>query len=322
MLRSQLYKIASRSIPSTRATQSARCFVSSPSIWTDKKLKPGQVDEHARIFDPDARKGTAAEATSPSQGRQDFTESRPVDISTKGSNKSNKRLDEHARIFDPDARAGTAAEATASGGSHDFAQSRPVDISTKKDNGSNSPAPGVDAGSGVDPGYASPSADASQPSANPPSTSSDPFPLPFSSSINLSSASQSDQLEDYGAPIRVPGRENGNETRETRIRRLIYQTRKRGILETDLLMSTFANENLWNMSEEEIEEFDRLLDEPDWDIYYWLVNKKPVPDRWKECFETQGRLGYRLRIHTKNEERELRRMPGEGPQEIKGAAQS
>lgn len=137
--------------------------------------------------------------------------------------------------------------------------------------------------------------------------------MPFDSRINLASPSQSDSLTDYGAPLRVPGREPGNEGREQRIRRLIYQTRKRGILETDLLMSTFAQKELWNMPDAEVEEFDRLLDEPDWDIYYWLVDRKPLPDRWRESFETEGRLGYRLRRHTKNEEKSVRWMPDELP---------
>jgi succinate dehydrogenase assembly factor 2 len=139
--------------------------------------------------------------------------------------------------------------------------------------------------------------------------------MPFSKGVDLNSPSQSDALEDYGAPIRVPGREPGDESREQIIRRLIYQTRKRGILETDLLMSTFASKELWDMPDKEIAEFDKLLDEPDWDIYYWLVDKKPVPDRWRESFETEGRLGARLRKHTKNEEKEVRWMPDEPPVE-------
>lgn len=220
-------------------------------------------------------------------------------------------MDEHYRIFDPDSRAGTAAAATSEGG--DISQSRPTDVSAGRGKNNTSgqpseagasnapPAPDADAGSSVDPGY------------EPPSPLSDPFPLPYDSSINLASPSQSDSLDDYGAPLRVPGREPGNETRDQRIRRLIYQTRKRGILETDLLMSTFAAQELWNMPEAEVEEFDRLLDEPDWDIYYWLVQRKPVPDRWKESFETAGRLGHRLRHHTKNEKKEVRWMPDEPP---------
>lgn len=53
----------------------------------------------------------------------------------------------------------------------------------------------------------------------------------------------------------------------------------------------------------------QLLDEPDWDIFYWMTERKEVPERWKETFETKDRLGWRLRIHTKNENKETRSMP-------------
>ncbi|PWO00985.1 DUF339-domain-containing protein [Tilletiopsis washingtonensis] len=110
-------------------------------------------------------------------------------------------------------------------------------------------------------------------------------------------------------PLRVPGRGPDDETREKRIARLVYQARKRGTLETDLLLSTFARDHLHQLPDAEVIEFDLLLDEPDWDIYYWLTERKPVPQRWKASFETEGRLGQRLRVHTKNEDKVLRRMP-------------
>ncbi|CAO1613105.1 unnamed protein product [Parajaminaea phylloscopi] len=303
--------VASRTALRSSPQLQARTLTASPFRWQPSKqperLKPGQVDEHARVFDPDSRRGTAAAAAS--EGG-DVSRARPVDVQSDGK-ETMPQVDEHARIFDPDSRAGTAAAAVSEGG--DISQSRPTDIETgsrgqaaSASTSSAPPAPDADAGSSVDPGY------------EPPSPLSDPFPLPYDSSINLASPSQSDALKDYGAPLRVPGREPGTESREQRIRRLIYQTRKRGILETDLLMSTFAMQELWEMPDAEVEEFDHLLDEPDWDIYYWLVQRKPVPERWQESFETPGRLGYRLRRHTKNEKKEMRWMPDEPPLEGAG----
>ncbi|KAF9912529.1 succinate dehydrogenase assembly factor 2 [Lobosporangium transversale] len=95
-----------------------------------------------------------------------------------------------------------------------------------------------------------------------------------------------------------------NETLETIRARLTYQSRKRGILETDLLLSTFAKDHLKSMSLEECKQFDKFMDEPDWDIYYWVTGKKEVPDRWKNSpvFE-------RIRKHAKNEGRVVRQMP-------------
>lgn len=61
--------------------------------------------------------------------------------------------------------------------------------------------------------------------------------------------------------------------------RLVYQTRKRGTLETGLLLSTFATSdriNKWN--EEELKELDRLMAIPEWTIYYWAVGKQEPPE--------------------------------------------
>ncbi|TGZ85283.1 DUF339-domain-containing protein [Ascodesmis nigricans] len=72
------------------------------------------------------------------------------------------------------------------------------------------------------------------------------------------------------APLRRTG-----ETDQTMRARLLYQSRKRGILETDLLLSTFADEWLPKMTREQLEQYDRFLDENDWDIYYWTTQNAP-----------------------------------------------
>lgn len=54
------------------------------------------------------------------------------------------------------------------------------------------------------------------------------------------------------------------------------QSRKRGTLESDLLMSTFAEAHLREMSIPQMAQFDLFLDENDWDIYYWAT-QEPTP---------------------------------------------
>ncbi len=54
-------------------------------------------------------------------------------------------------------------------------------------------------------------------------------------------------------PLPRPG-----EPIETTRARLIYQSRKRGTLECDLLLSTFAQEHLGTMDAEELFEFDKV----------------------------------------------------------------
>jgi succinate dehydrogenase assembly factor 2 len=53
------------------------------------------------------------------------------------------------------------------------------------------------------------------------------------------------------------------------------QSRKRGILETDLLLSTFADVYLPKMTREQMTDYDLFLDENDWDIYYWATQEEP-----------------------------------------------
>ena len=87
--------------------------------------------------------------------------------------------------------------------------------------------------------------------------------------------------------------------------RLLWQSRKRGILETDLLLSTFAAKHLATMNAEELTLYDKLLDEPDWEIYYYATGKKPAPERF-----TGTKLLQDLQDHVRNEERVTRSMPG------------
>ncbi|KAK9477464.1 Flavinator of succinate dehydrogenase [Lipomyces japonicus] len=79
-------------------------------------------------------------------------------------------------------------------------------------------------------------------------------------------------------PLPRPG-----EPIENKRARLLYQSRKRGILETDLLLSRFAKTYLATMTAEQLEDYDRFLDEYDWDIYYWVTDnpRSPVPEKWK-----------------------------------------
>ncbi|KAI1116232.1 Flavinator of succinate dehydrogenase-domain-containing protein [Nemania sp. NC0429] len=81
------------------------------------------------------------------------------------------------------------------------------------------------------------------------------------------------EFEDSGFTI-MPLRRLGEDDKTMRAR-LLYQSRKRGILETDLLLSTFAKEQLPKMTREQMAQYDLFLDENDWDIYYWATQEEP-----------------------------------------------
>lgn len=56
------------------------------------------------------------------------------------------------------------------------------------------------------------------------------------------------------------------------------QSRKRGTLESDLLLSTFASARLQTMTPAQLSQYDLFLDENDWDIYYWATQEEVEGD--------------------------------------------
>lgn len=68
---------------------------------------------------------------------------------------------------------------------------------------------------------------------------------------------------------------------ETRRKKLRFRAWRRGFREMDLLMGNFADETLPGLDETALDEFERLLGIPDWEVYAWLIGQKPVPDNHK-----------------------------------------
>jgi succinate dehydrogenase assembly factor 2 len=98
-----------------------------------------------------------------------------------------------------------------------------------------------------------------------------------------------------------------NENIDTKRARLVYQSRKRGILETDLLLAGFAKKYLHKFNAEELEEYDKLLDHLDWDIYYWATRNydvTPLPKQWEN-----SKILKLLQEHSENKEKDILRMP-------------
>lgn len=90
-------------------------------------------------------------------------------------------------------------------------------------------------------------------------------------------------------------------------KRLVYQSRKRGILETDLLLSRFAKKYLDSFDRDMLVEYDKLLDELDWDIYYWATKNfeiTPLPKKWEK-----SRVLALIQEEAENKKKEVLRMP-------------
>ena len=74
--------------------------------------------------------------------------------------------------------------------------------------------------------------------------------------------------------------------RDIRIKQLRYRAWRRGFREHDFLMGTYADTKLHEQDEAGLNAFDALLDQADWDVYYWIVGQKPVPDIYQTSVMT------------------------------------
>ncbi|XP_037545393.1 succinate dehydrogenase assembly factor 2, mitochondrial [Nematolebias whitei] len=99
-----------------------------------------------------------------------------------------------------------------------------------------------------------------------------------------------------------PWEEKPDEPIGIKRRRLLYESRKRGMLENCILLSLFAKRYLNTMTYSQLQQYDRLINEPsnDWDIYYWATEAQPTPEVY------QGEVMDLLQDFTKNKNHEQR----------------
>ncbi|KZC09237.1 Succinate dehydrogenase assembly factor 2, mitochondrial, partial [Dufourea novaeangliae] len=132
-------------------------------------------------------------------------------------------------------------------------------------------------------------------------------PIPLARSITTSCTLCKNESEDIihpdgHEPHIPPYIERNNENTEVKRARLVYQSRKRGMLENGLLLSTFAKQYLSDFNDEQLQLYDRLINLPsnDWDIFYWATGAKPTPP------DFDNEIMDLLKKHIKNEDRQLR----------------
>merc|ERR1719228_312859 len=103
-------------------------------------------------------------------------------------------------------------------------------------------------------------------------------------------------------PTTHPAQGPGEEPMEEKRARLMYQSRKRGMLENGLLLGSFASKYLGTFDDEKLALYDRLINLPsnDWEIFYWAVGQKETPEDFDNIVMDM------LKKHAKNEDRESR----------------
>jgi len=71
-----------------------------------------------------------------------------------------------------------------------------------------------------------------------------------------------------------------SDLRQNRLKKLKFRASHRGFVEADLILGPFAQQKVADMSPEMLDEFERLLDQPDQDLYGWIVGLKPIPPQY------------------------------------------
>jgi antitoxin CptB len=62
-----------------------------------------------------------------------------------------------------------------------------------------------------------------------------------------------------------------------RQRRLLFRSWHRGIRETDLVLGRFADAHIADLSDADLDTYERLLDVPDHDLYVWVTGEAAIP---------------------------------------------
>lgn len=71
-----------------------------------------------------------------------------------------------------------------------------------------------------------------------------------------------------------------NEPRDARLKRLKMRSMRRGIKEMDLILSAFADAEIANMPDTDLDIYDSLLHENDHDLYSWVTGQVASPDQF------------------------------------------
>jgi len=73
---------------------------------------------------------------------------------------------------------------------------------------------------------------------------------------------------------------SATETREIRIKRMRFRAWHRGMQEADFVFGRFADIKLPEMSDEELDQFEVLLELLDQDVLDWVFGREPIPEAY------------------------------------------
>ncbi|MEW5684242.1 MAG: succinate dehydrogenase assembly factor 2 [Pseudomonadota bacterium] len=66
-------------------------------------------------------------------------------------------------------------------------------------------------------------------------------------------------------------------TDDARLKKLKLRAWRRGFREADLILGPFADEHVSTFTNAELDWFEELLEQPDQDLYDWILERAPTP---------------------------------------------
>ncbi len=75
----------------------------------------------------------------------------------------------------------------------------------------------------------------------------------------------------------MTGTERSSAGLDVRRKKLLFHAWHRGTREMDLLLGRFADATISDLSEDEIADFEALMEVPDPDLYAWIAGQADVP---------------------------------------------
>ena len=83
---------------------------------------------------------------------------------------------------------------------------------------------------------------------------------------------------------------------DARLKKLKFRAWRRGFREADLILGPFADLHVSAFSPAELDAFEVLLDQPDHDLYAWIIGTLPTPEEFDG--EIMRRIkAFRLNVH-------------------------
>jgi antitoxin CptB len=65
-----------------------------------------------------------------------------------------------------------------------------------------------------------------------------------------------------------------------RRKRILFRAWHRGIREMDLILGQFADDEIGNLSEDQLDELEVIMAEEDADLVKWITGEMPVPEKY------------------------------------------